>query len=115
MSCFKHASVSTDFSSLIDSLLKMAVKHSFRVDMFAGELGHVGGRIHYGIRLIEINECCAGCMMETLVHEIGHMLHFLSTGMSEAEFESCVGDREQEADRRAGELFSGSVGVGRES
>jgi len=40
-----------------------------------------GGQIEYDDKVIKINESCAGCALLTLVHEIGHMLHYLDTGL----------------------------------
>jgi len=89
MSCEFHFH-KQDYSSMLDVVMEYGSSRGFKVILY-GEThsSKTAGTIKYDERLIIINRalCCSGCWLMTILHELGHMMHFLDSGsLEEAQF-----------------------------
>jgi hypothetical protein len=68
----------------------------------------VFGRTDYEARRVSLYCFCAGCALMTLLHEAGHVLHFLDVGMGGVD--DCSKDERERKAEELGIALSASLG-----
>ena len=76
MACDEHILL-TGFSARIAALIGFIEAHGFSVNFRANSLSLTDGDIDYASRRVSVYTACAGCAVETLIHEAAHMLYYL--------------------------------------
>jgi len=89
MSCDRHKDW-PNVSEFIQALIQQAEKDGFAVVEHGVLPDDVIGRIHYDTKQIEIDTPCAGCALEALAHEVGHLILFRAQKQGAEEFEAHV-------------------------
>jgi hypothetical protein len=109
MSCEFHSARATNKPQHYSSKIKSIINYiedvlGYEVIKNAQDLpDNIMGRVSYENRTIKINCACSGCALVALLHEAGHVLHYIecekkNLGQPKKDV------REQEADKRGRDL-----------